>query len=127
MLALLWLASAACAAEPTDPLAFPTTEAPFPAQVAGIDAQWNISLKSAGKIRVLRADDLAFWGRYRDVEAGPQLVLVDGSVIRSDLLHLDDKQLVIGDATGLGRGLWDESTLPRSALRAILWQPPAAA
>jgi len=109
------------------PLAFPIAEAPFPAQVAGIDGQWNISLKSAGKIRVLRADDLAYWGAYRDVEAGPQLILTDGSVVRSDLLLLNDKQLVIGDATGLGRGLWDESMLPRSALRAIVWQPPAAA
>lgn len=108
-----------------DPLAFPIGESPLPAKLAGIDAQWNISLRAGGKIRVVRAGDLAYWGRYRDVEAGPQLLLADGSLIRSDLLKLDEQQVVLGDATGLGRGQWDESSLPRAALAALVWQPPA--
>ena len=117
-------AAARCTAQP---LAFPVAEAPLAAQLAGIDPQWNISLKAAGKIRVLRGDELAYWGRYRDAEAGPQILLTDSSVIRSDLLLLDDKHAVLGDATGLGRGQWDESKLPRAAIAAILWQPPADA
>jgi hypothetical protein len=119
-----WLPAAADAAE-TAPLAFPIAEAPLAAQLAGIDPQWNISLKAAGKVRVLRAEELAYWGGYRDAEAGPQVLLTDGSVIRSDLLVLDDGHAVLGDATGLGRGQWDESKLPRAAVAAILWQPPA--
>jgi NPCBM/NEW2 domain-containing protein len=108
------------------PLAFPLSQPPFPAQLAGIDREWNLSFKTAGKLRVVAAADLAYWGRYRDVEAGPQLILADGGMIRADPLLLDDKQLVLGDATGLGRGFWDESSLPRDNVRAILLQPPAA-
>ncbi|HMC10269.1 MAG TPA: hypothetical protein VKH44_03225, partial [Pirellulaceae bacterium] len=108
-------------------MAFPVAEPPFPAQLAGIDREWNLSFKTAGKVRVVAATDLAYWGRCRDAEAGPQIILADGGVIRADALLIDDKQLVVGDATGLGRGLWDESLLPRDAVRAILLQPPAAA
>jgi hypothetical protein len=121
LLAVACAATARCA----DPLAFPLDEPPWAAQLAGIDAQWNISLKTAGKIRVVRAGDVAYWGRYRDVEGGPQILLTDRSVIRSDVLQLDERQLILGDATGLGRGQWDESALPLAAVAAILWQPPA--
>src|SRR5262249_22992028 len=107
-------------------LAFPVAEAPFPAQLVGIDREWNLSFKTAGKVRVVAASDLAYWGRYHDVEAGPQIVLADGSVVRADVLQLDEKRLVLGDATGLGRGLWDESSLPRDGVRGIILQPPAA-
>jgi len=108
------------------PLAFPVGEAPFAAELAGIDREWNLSFKVAGKVRVVAAADLAYWGRCREVESGPQILLSDGAQIRADTLLLDDKQLVIGDATGLGRGQWNESRLPKSAVRAIVWQPPAA-
>src|SRR5207249_1206713 len=108
-------------------VAFPVGEGPFSAVLAGIDREWNFSFKAAGKVRVVAAADLACWGRYKDVETGPQIILADGGVIRGDPLLLDDKQLVVGDATGLGRGLWDESALARKAVRAIVLQPPAAA
>jgi len=110
----------------SDLFTFPISETPFPAQLAGIDREWNLSFKTAGKVRVVAAADLAYWGRYRDVEAGPQIILADGGVIRADVLLLDDKQLLLGDATGLGRGFWDESSLPRDLIHAILFQPPAA-
>jgi hypothetical protein len=110
-----------------DPLAFPLDEPPFAARLAGIDAEWNIRLQIGDKLRVVAAKDLAYWGRYRESDAGPQIVLTDGSVLRADVLRLDEQELVLGDATGLGRGQWDESTLPRAALAAILFQPPAAA
>src|SRR5262245_24744758 len=106
-------------------LAFPIAEAPFPAQLAGIDREWNLSFRTAGKVRVVAAADLACWGRIRDVEAGPQIVLADGGMVRADVLLFDEKQVVVGDATGLGRGLWDESALPREAIRGIVLQPPA--
>jgi hypothetical protein len=124
--ATLWI-FAASAAVAADPLAFPLDESPFAARLAGIDAEWNIQLQIGDKLRVVAAKDLAYWGRYRESDAGPQIVLTDGSVIRADVLRLDQQELVLGDATGLGRGQWDESTLPKSALAAILFQPPAAA
>jgi hypothetical protein len=106
-------------------LACPIAEPPFAADLASIDREGNISFRTGGKVRVVAAADLAYWGRYQDVEAGPHLMLADGGLVRADLLRLDEKQLIIGDATGLGRGLWDESALPRAAVRAIILQPPA--
>jgi hypothetical protein len=124
-----WLLVSACctASRAAEPQAFLVGEAPLAAQLAGIDAEWNISLKATGKVRVVRAADLAYWGRYRDVEAGPQILLADGGILRADLLALDETQFVLGDATGLGRGQWEESTLHRAALAALVWQPPADA
>jgi hypothetical protein len=95
------------------------------ATFAGADAQGNLKFQVGGKVNVVRAGDVVYFGRYRDVETGPQIVLRDGSVIRADLLELADKTFTLGDAVGLGRGLWDESTLPRSALHGLLLQPPA--
>ena len=116
--------TAICGAE-KPVMAFPVAEAAFPAELAGIDREWNLSFKTAGKVRVVAAADLAYWGRIRDVEAGPQVVLADGGMIRTDALLIDEKQVVLGDATGLGRGMWDESALPRAAVRGVLLQPPA--
>lgn len=110
-----------------EPLAFPINEAPFAARLVNIDREWNVHLRTGDKVRVVDANDLAYWGRFRDVESGPQILLTDGSVLRADVLSLEDQQLVLGDATGLGRGQWDESTLPRAAVQAILFQPPADA
>jgi hypothetical protein len=125
-IACLALATSAHA-QPALPLAFPVAESPFACQLAGIDREWNLTFKTAGKLRVVAAADLAYWGRYRDVEAGPQIILADGGVVRADLLLLDEKQMVLGDSTGLARTLWDESSLPRDAVRALLLQPPADA
>jgi hypothetical protein len=93
--------------------------------LAGIDEQWKISLRGAEAIRVLPASDLVLWGRYRDFERGPQVVLSDGSLIVGDVLHISGQEIVIGDSTGLGRVLWENSSLPRRSVRAILFQPPA--
>jgi hypothetical protein len=108
-----------------DPLAFPLDEPAFPAQLAIIDAEWNVQFRAGDKLRVVGAIDLAYWGRYYDDEHGPQIVLRDGSLIRADVLSLDDKELILGDATGLGRGQWEQSSIPRSSVWAILFQPPA--
>jgi hypothetical protein len=109
-----------------EPLAFPLGEPPFAAELANIDSEWNVEFQIGDKLRVVAAKDLAYWGRYREVDQGPKIVLVDGSVIRADVLLLDEKQVVLGDATGLGRGQWDESKLPREAVWAIVYQPPAS-
>jgi hypothetical protein len=112
------------AAEPTAHL---LDEPPLAARLAGIDREWNLSFAADGKVRVVPAKDLATWGRYRDASSGPQILLAGGGVIRADVLKLDDDSLVLGDATGLGRGLWEESTLPRNSIQAVLFQPPAGA
>jgi hypothetical protein len=113
----------------TEPEVHLVSEAPFSARLAGIDRQWNISFRTgergAERVRVVPAAEMTTWGHWRDAEAGPQVLLTDGGLVRADVLHLDGESLVIGDASGLGRILWEESKLPRAAVRAILYQPPA--
>jgi hypothetical protein len=75
----------------------------------------------------MRAEELAYWGQWQEREGGPQVLLKDGGFLHADVLLLGDQDIVVGDASGLGRGLWDESTLPRQAVRAVVFQPPAGA
>lgn len=96
----------------------------MPARLAGIDAEGKISLRETEAIRVLPLADLVVWGAYRDAERGPQVVLADGSLIVADVLDIGPREIAIGDATGLGRVLWNPSSLPRPAVRAIIYQPP---
>lgn len=107
------------------PIANPLSEPPFKAALAGIDAEWNLSFRTENKVRVLPLSDLACWGRFTEMESGPQIVLIDGSIIRADLLKLDEQSLHIGDASGLSRVLWDQASLRRSAVHGLLLQPPA--
>ncbi|MGI8979128.1 MAG: NPCBM/NEW2 domain-containing protein [Pirellulaceae bacterium] len=114
----------AIAEEPL-PLAYPVRGEPFAGKLAGIDPEWNISLATEGKERVLALADLALWGSYRDASTGPQLLLADGSVVVADVLDLGAENVALGDASGLGRVLWNESTIPLKQLTAILYQPSA--
>lgn len=123
--ATVWAAGRAAVLARETASAFMIAEPPFAAGLASIDREWNVSFKAAGKLRVVSALDLVYWGQYREVETGPHLMLADGGLVRADLLLLDEEQVVLGDATGLGRGMWDESTLPRSGVRGVLFQPPA--
>jgi hypothetical protein len=107
------------------PAAFLVGEPSFPAHLSAIDSEWNVTFRTGDKLRVVPAKDLAYWGRWREVEAGPQILLKGGGLVRADVLKLDERSLVLGDATGLGRGLWDEQALPLGAVQAILYRPPA--
>src|SRR5438045_2842610 len=113
-LAVAFAAAGWLSAAESLPVAYPIGEPPLAAQLSGIDPEWNFSFRSGGKVRVLAAADLAYWGRFHDTEAGPQIVLADGGIVRADVLLLDDKQIVLGDASGLARGMWDDSSLPRA-------------
>lgn len=123
-LAGILLAISAIAAEPP-PLAHPVRGEPFAGKLAGIDAEWNVSLAVEGKERVLALADLALWGTYKDASTGPQLLLADGSVVVADVLDLGAENVTLGDASGLGRVLWNESAIPLRQLTAILYQPSA--
>lgn len=109
----------------TAPSVFPLDEPPFQGTLWGMDAEGHISLRTGDKLRVLAADELAHYGRWHETDAGPQILLTDGSCLRADLLALEDQRVVIGDASGIGRTLWLRSELPRSSVRAVLLQPPA--
>lgn len=106
-------------------LAAPLDGPRFAARLVGVDPQWNISLKSDGKIRVLASEDLALWGEFRDSPTGPQVLLVDGSLIIADVLDFGTQEVTLGDSTGLGRVLWNESSIPRGQVKAVVFQPSA--
>src|SRR5678816_3148054 len=122
--ALLLLPISALAAEPP-PTAYPVRGEPFPGKLVGIDPEWNISLAAGDKERVLAVKDLALWGSYQDAKTGPQILLADGSIVLADVLDFGAENVTIGDASGLGRVLWNESVVPLRALTAILYQPSA--
>ena len=105
-------------AEELPPLAYPVRGEPFAGKLAGIDPEWNVSLATEGKERVLALADLALWGQYRDASTGPQLLLADGSVVVADVLDLGVENVALGDASGLGRVLWNESPIPLKQLTA---------
>lgn len=117
---------AAQSAEPAGRAVF-VDRKPVAARLVGIDSEWNFKFEAGKKLTVVPAADLVYWGAYRDRETGPQVLLAAGGVLRADVLKLTADTVTIGDATGLGRGLWDESALPRSAVRGVLLQPPADA
>ncbi len=124
LVGFLLVAISTIAVEPL-PLAHPVRGEPFAGKLASIDPEWNISLATEGKERVLALADLALWGNYRDASTGPQLVLADGSVVVADVLELGAESVALGDASGLGRVMWNESTIPLKQLTAILYQPSA--
>lgn len=94
-------------------------------RLAGIDAELNIKLLADERLRIVSPRELVAWGEYADVERGPQMVLADGSVLVADLLALEGPNFTIGDASGLGRVLWNESSLPLDQVWGILLQPAA--
>lgn len=120
----LLFAASAFAAEPL-PTAYPVRGEPFAGKLAGIDGEWNISLAAEGKERVLAVKDLSLWGTYRDASTGPQILLADGSLVVADVLDFGTENVALGDASGLGRILWNESAIPLRQLAAILYQPSA--
>ena len=122
---LALLPSIACAQDAARQLAWPVRGSSFAGKLAGIDPEWNISLSAAGKERVLPIADLALWGSYRDSQAGPQLLLADGSILVADVLDLGAENVTLGDASGLSHVLWNESVIPSRQLTAILCQPSA--
>ena len=68
--------------------------------------------------RSVKFDDLVSWGSYADRSQGTQLVMADGSVLVADVLGIEQDAVVV-----VGR-LWQETRLPRMAVRAILFHPP---
>jgi hypothetical protein len=90
-----------------------------------VDAEGHVTLRTGNKLRILAADELAYYGAWRETEAGPQVLLTDGSCLHADLVALDDQRVVIGDASGVGRTRWQRCELPRRSVRAVVLQPPA--
>lgn len=89
----------------------------------------QLTLEVDGEPTAVGWDELAWWGRWQDTRKGPQVLLDDGSLLVADLLALNAGRARLGvDWNRLGgTSLWEESTLPRRMVAAIIYRPPATA
>jgi hypothetical protein len=71
--------------------------------------------------RTVPAADLVAWGAFAERRQATLIILVDGSTLVADVLSIDAQAVVIA-----GR-LWQETRLPRAAVRGIVFHPPADA
>lgn len=91
----------------------------FPAQLAGIDSDWNVTLDAGENQRIVAAADLVNWGVHRDREGEPLVLLADGSRIVADILEISGEHLTIES------DLWSETKLPLPTVRGVMFQPSA--
>jgi hypothetical protein len=82
------------------------------------DAGEVVFAEASGR-RPVAMDDLVTWGAYADRSQATYVVMVDGSVLVTDILSIE------ADAVTVVGRLWQETRLPRPAIRAIVFHPPA--
>jgi hypothetical protein len=93
----------------------------FDAALRAVSATGEVEFAEPPPGRTLPLSELILWGGYRDRPAGTRLVLVDGSVLVAELLHLDAQAVTIVSP------LWAETRLPRELIGAIIFRPPSDA
>jgi hypothetical protein len=124
-LILILLFTTSAVAESDSASAIPVDGQSFDAHVAGIDANWNITFQSADGQRVLAAADVVRWGSYKDTEKAAQIVLADGGVLTALVLKITSDHLIVDSSIGFLQPLWGEVKLPLSAVRGVVFRPPA--
>ena len=77
-------------------------------------------IEPAGQ-RSVAPQDLVLWGAYTERGPATRVVMADGSVVVAQILTIQPDEVVV-----VGR-LWQEVRLPRSAVRALVFHPPADA
>ncbi len=118
VLPILAASFGAQAAPPNLPSAVAIDGDPFPARLVGIDENWQMTFVAGENERVLAFEDLVHWGAFRDREDGPQILLADGGMLHGDVLRITGGDLVIES------DFWSEATIPLTAVRGIVFQPP---
>ena len=92
--------------------------ATFSARVQAIDQDWKITFEGTGPPRTFAAQDLVGWGDYQDTCEHSQIVLAEGGLLVADVVQFSGESLVAyGDLCG-------QVTLPLSAVRGVLLDPP---
>ncbi|MEQ8785749.1 MAG: NPCBM/NEW2 domain-containing protein [Pirellulaceae bacterium] len=114
------LASESVAAQPVGTVAT-VDGAPFSANLLGIDADWNVRLRSDSGERRVAAADLAFWGAEVESDRGPLLILADGG-----RLAVDQILALAGDRIAVESNLWGRVMIPLELVRGVVFHPPAA-
>lgn len=92
----------------------------FPARIASVDDNWNVTFDLGGNRRVLPVQDLVHWGAYKDSYQGTQVLLANGSLLMAEVLEIADERIVVyGD-------LWGQANLPLSQVKGVVFNPPVA-
>jgi hypothetical protein len=99
--------------------AVPVEGPAFAAELAGVDAQWQVTLRTAAGSRTLPAAELVRWGSPAEVRQGSLVVLADGGLVAAEVIEADKKTLSVdSDLFGLLK-------LPLDALAGIVFQSPS--
>jgi len=119
LLPAILVAAAALTARAQPPQAVPVDGEPFEAELAAIDAPWQITFAAGEDRRVVPAADLVAWGNWAEVRRAPILVLADGGLLVAAVYRTDGQKLTVdSDLFGLVK-------LPLEGLAGIVFQPPA--
>ena len=76
------------------PLVVPATGEPFHAELAALDADWQITFRDGSRYGVLPAADLVCWGQCPEQGRAGALVLADGGLLTADIVAADRQRLV---------------------------------
>jgi len=98
----------------------PVEEQPFPAELAAIDAQWQITFRKGETTRVLPAAALVRWGICPEPRRGPLLVLADGGLVAADERFSAGKEKLTADTL-----LFGQVSIPLERLAGVVLRLPA--
>ena len=113
------LALAPGLAEADSPIAVLVDGEPFPAQLAAVDAEWQLQFDAPRQRRTLTAAELVRWGSYAETPQGPIVVMSDGGLLAAAVTRLDGEGL---RATSV---LLGELKLPLESVAGVVFLPPA--
>ncbi len=99
---------------------YPAEEKPFRAELAAIDARWQITFRKGGQSRVMPAAVLVRWGTCPEPRRGPILVLADGSLVAADERFSAGKEKLTADTL-----LFGQFSIPLERLAGIVLRLPA--
>ena len=117
LLLLCCLPTALWAADRSD-MVVPVDGEPFAGRFAAIDAQWKVTFETNDQTRVLAAEDLVYWGAYRDVYRGTQILMVDDSLLCAEVVQIDQDSLVCESL------LWGRTEIPIARIRGVVFDEP---
>jgi hypothetical protein len=99
--------------------AVPVEGPAFAAELAGVDAQWQVALRTGDRSRTLPAAELVRWGSPAEVRQGPLVMLADGGFVAAEVIEADKETLSVdSDLFGLVK-------LPLESLAGIVFQSPS--
>jgi hypothetical protein len=103
-----------------DGVAVPADGVPYRAKLAGVDANWNVTLEvdKTGSLKKTAAADLVRWGQCTEQGRGGSAALADGGVLAAEVVSAD-KDRVTFDSDVFGT-----FSLPMEALAGVVLRSP---